>query len=65
MSEPIITSGDEVVHEFFKEVSQDDTLDKDTRELLYQLNRNGKLNAKQIRRKLEEQRKTELEETHE
>jgi len=65
MSRQIISSGEEVVNEFFNEVYQDDTLDKKIRELLYQLYKKGKLNTKQIRKKLEEQRKDECEETHE
>ena len=65
MSEPIITSGEEVVDEFLNEVNQDDTLDKNTRELLYQLYKKGKLNTKQIRKELEEQRRIGCEETHE
>ena len=53
MTDEIIKSGEEIVNEFFDQILRDESLDRATREALYELFKAGNLSKVAIEKKLE------------
>ena len=62
MTDEIIKSSEEIVKEFFEEVFKDESLDKATREALFELFQAGNLSKVAIEKKLESIREAAVKE---
>lgn len=60
LTEKDIKSGEEIVHEFFEKVKDDNALDEKTRDALYNLYKKGSFTRTQIKKALEKVREEAL-----